>query len=45
MPAKHHLEATVRREPAGAVLGLRGEFNGFAQEALNDAYTEAESEE
>ena len=45
MPAKHHLEATVRREPAGAVLGLRGEINGFAQEALDAAYTEAEAQD
>ena len=41
MQAKH-LEASVRREPAGAVLDLRGEINGFGQEALDAAYAEAE---
>ena len=42
MPAKH-LEATVRQEPGVAVLDLIGEINGFAEEALNAAYPEAES--
>jgi len=41
MPAKQ-LEASVRREPGGAILDLRGEINGFAQETLDAAYTEAE---
>jgi anti-anti-sigma factor len=41
MPTRH-LEASVRREPGSAVLDLRGEINGFAQEALDAAYTEAE---
>jgi anti-anti-sigma factor len=41
MPA-NHLEASVRQEPGGAVLDLRGEINGFAQEALDAAYAEAE---
>ena len=41
MPTRH-LEASVRREPDSAVLDLRGEINGFAQEALDAAYTEAE---
>ncbi len=41
--AVRHLEASVRREPSGAVLDLRGEINGFAQEALNTAYEEAEA--
>jgi len=45
MPAKHQHEASVRREPAGAVLDLRGEINGFAQEALDTAYTEAEAQD
>jgi anti-anti-sigma factor len=40
--AVKHLEVEVRREPGGAVLDLRGEINGFAQEALDAAYTEAE---
>jgi anti-sigma B factor antagonist len=42
MQAKH-LEASVRREPAGAVLDLHGEINRFGQEALNAAYAEAEA--
>ena len=42
MPA-NHLEASVRQDPGGAVLDLRGEINGFAQEALNAAYAEAEA--
>ena len=41
MQAKH-LEASVRQEPAGAVLDLRGEINGFGQETLDAAYEEAE---
>ena len=44
MPAKH-LEASVRLKPGGTVLDLRGEINGFAQEALNAAYTEAEAKD
>ena len=44
MQAKH-LEASVRHEPAGAVLDLRGEINGFGQEALNAAYAEAEAKD
>ena len=42
MQAKH-LEASVRRELGGAVLDLRGEINGFGQEALDAAYAEAEN--
>src|SRR5919206_2208823 len=42
MPAEH-LEATVRQEPGVAVLDMTGEINGFAEEALNAAYAEAES--
>jgi anti-sigma B factor antagonist len=44
MPA-NHLEASVRRELGGAVLDLSGEINGFAQEALDAAYTEAEAKD
>ena len=40
--AVQHLEASVRQEPGGAILDLRGEINGFGQEALNAAYAEAE---
>jgi anti-anti-sigma regulatory factor len=29
--------------PGGVVLDLRGEINGFAKEALNAAYVEAEA--
>ena len=42
MPAKH-LEATVRQEPGVTVIDLTGEINGFAQDALDAAYAEAES--
>ena len=41
--AVRHLEAEVRQERGGVVLDLRGEINGFAQEALDAAYAEAES--
>ena len=41
--AVRHLEAEVRQEQGGAILDLRGEINGFAQEALDAAYSEAES--
>ena len=44
MPA-NHLEASVRQDPGGAVLDLRGEINGFAQEALDAAYAEAEAKD
>jgi anti-anti-sigma factor len=40
--AVQHLEASVRQEPGGAILDLRGEINGFGQETLNAAYAEAE---
>jgi anti-anti-sigma factor len=40
--AVQHLVASVRREPAGAVLDLRGEINGFGQETLDATYAEAE---
>jgi anti-anti-sigma factor len=43
--AVQHLEVEVRREPGGAVLDLRGEINGFAQEALNAAYAKAEAKD
>jgi anti-anti-sigma factor len=44
MQAKH-LEAGVRQEPGGVVLDLHGEINGFAQEALDAAYAEAEAKD
>ena len=43
--AVRHLEVEVRREPGGAVLDLKGEINGFAEEALDAAYAEAEAED
>lgn len=43
MPTRY-LTATVRQEPGVAVIDLSGEINGFAQEALDAAYAEAESE-
>jgi anti-anti-sigma factor len=41
--AVRHLEAEVRQERGVVVLDLRGEVNGFAQEVLDAAYAEAES--
>ena len=41
--AVRHLEAQVRQERGVVVLDLRGEINDFAQEALDAAYAEAES--
>ena len=41
--ALEHLEASVRLEPGGVVLDLRGEINGFGQQALDAAYAEAEA--
>jgi anti-sigma B factor antagonist len=41
----NHLEASVRLKPGGVVLDLRGEINGFAQEALDAAYAEAEAKD
>lgn len=43
MPTRY-LTATVRRKPGVAVIDLSGEINGFAQEALDAAYVQAESE-
>ena len=41
--AVRHLNVEVRLVPGVAVLDLMGEINGFAEEALNAAYAEAES--
>ena len=41
--AVRHLEVEVRAAQGGAVLDLRGEINGFGQEALDAAYAEAEA--
>lgn len=44
MPART-LEARVRHhQPRIAVIELHGEINGFAEETLNTAYAQAESE-
>ena len=43
--AVRHLNVEVRREGSVAVLDLAGEINGFAEEALNAAYAEAEAKE
>ncbi|MFQ5813341.1 MAG: STAS domain-containing protein [Anaerolineae bacterium] len=37
------LEANVRHQPGMVIIDLQGEINGFAEDALNTAYTEAES--
>lgn len=37
-----HLEAGVRRLPGAAIVELRGEVDGFAEDALNRAYSAAE---
>ena len=44
MPAKH-LEAHVRHRPAIAIIDLHGEINAFAEDVLNVAYVDAESQE
>jgi anti-sigma B factor antagonist len=41
--AVRHLNVEVRLEPDVAVLDLMGEINGFAEEALNTAYAEADA--
>ena len=38
-----HLNVVVRLEEGIAVLDLKGEINGFAEETLNAAYAEAEA--
>ena len=44
MPAQA-FDAQVRREkPRAVILDLHGEINGFAEDALNRAYAEAERE-
>src|SRR5215217_2448198 len=40
-----HLTVEVRLEEGIAVLDLVGEINGFAEEALNAAYAEAEAKD
>ena len=43
--AVRHLNVEVRLEPDVAVLDLMGEINGFAEEALNTAYAEADAKD
>ena len=43
--AVRHLEAEVRQERGRAILDLRGEINGFAEEALNTAYAQADAKD
>jgi anti-sigma B factor antagonist len=43
--AARTLEAGVRNQPGIALIDLRGEINGFAEEALNRAYTHAEQDD
>ena len=43
--AVRHLEAEVRQERGGVILDLRGEINGFAHEALDAAYAEADAKD
>ena len=45
IPTKKHLEANVRDLPGATVLDLSGEINGFAEEALNVAYSEVEAKD
>lgn len=44
MPAKT-LEAHVRHQPRVAIVNLEGEINGFAEDVLNEAYADAESQD
>src|SRR5215212_312234 len=43
--AVRHLNVEVRLDTGVAVLDLMGEINGFAEEALNTAYAEADAKE
>jgi anti-sigma B factor antagonist len=43
MISANYLQTGVGLTPGGVVLDLRGEINGFAKEALNAAYAEAEA--
>ncbi len=42
MPAKQ-LNVQVRHQPRAAIVDLHGEINAFAEESLDAAYVEAES--
>jgi anti-sigma B factor antagonist len=43
MPAKS-FEALVRHQPRVAIIDLQGEIDSFAEDVLNGAYAEAESQ-
>jgi anti-anti-sigma regulatory factor len=43
--AVRHLNVEVRLESDVAVLDLMGEINGFAEEALNTAYQQADAKD
>jgi anti-sigma B factor antagonist len=43
--AVHPLKAEVRQERGSVVLDLQGEINGFAQEALDATYAEADAKD
>ena len=43
MPQQLSFEAEVRQEGLSAIIDLGGDINGFADEALNEAYVEAEA--
>ena len=46
MPTKQGVfNAVIRHEADGAIIDLHGEINGFAEEALNAAYAEAQEQE
>lgn len=42
-PHPQTFEAAIRLESGVAIVDLAGEINGFAEEAINAAYAEAES--
>ncbi len=41
--AIRQLEVSVRQQPRVAIIDLQGEVNGFAEDALNKAYTDADA--
>ena len=43
--AERHLKTRVREGPGMAAIDLTGEIDGFAKEALDDAYAEAEAQD
>ncbi len=43
MPRQQSFDARVRPEGGSAIIDLTGDINSFADEALNEAYVEAEA--